>query len=432
MAGEDQAGVIGRFDAFQRRHRVLGLPIALVYKYVDDQGAYLAALITYYGFVSMFPLLLLFSSVLGFALENNPDLQAQIMESAFRQIPVIGDQVQRAQLRGSTAAVVIGALGALYGALGVAQAMQNAMNAAWYVPRNARPNPFLARARSAALLLLVAVFLVATTLLSQFEAALSALTGNPRVGLWWTTFASMAVTWVLFQLISRFGTTYRVTVRQALPGSVLGVLAWQGLQGAGTSFVARYVAGQSDTNGVFAVVLGLLAWIYLASVAFVLCTELNAVLALNLYPRALLTPLTDDVDLTEGDLEAYAGLARAQRLKGFQTVQVSFEYGGAFRTGRAAREQAEREEALARAETERRAEEARVARMRRREADRVRREADRSRREADRVRREADRSRRGADRSAGTADDREPRRPVLALLASWRARLGRGGRAERE
>ncbi|MCA0435245.1 MAG: YihY/virulence factor BrkB family protein [Austwickia sp.] len=358
---------IARVDDFQRRHRFLGLPIALIYKYVDDQGAYLAALITYYGFISLFPLLLLLSSVLGFVLENNPELQARIMESAFRQIPVIGDQVQRAQLRGSGIAVVIGAVGALYGAVGVAQAMQNALNAAWYVPRNSRPNPVLARARSLTLLGLVALFLLVTTFLSQWDAALRALTDNEQAVGYWTTFASMAVTWVLFQVISRFGTTYRVTIRQALPGSILGVLVWQGLQTAGTGFVARVIAGSSDTNGVFAVVLGLLAWIYLASVSFVVCTELNVVLALKLYPRALLTPMTDDVDLTEGDRAAYAGLARAQRLKGFQKVQVSFEYDGQFRTGRAAREQAEREEAQARAETERRAEQARRARRGRRQ-----------------------------------------------------------------
>ena len=245
--------------------------------------------------------------------------------------------------------------------------MQNALNAAWYVPRNSRPNPVLARARSLTLLGLVALFLLVTTFLSQWDAALRALTDNEQAVGYWTTFASMAVTWVLFQVISRFGTTYRVTIRQALPGSILGVLVWQGLQTAGTGFVARVIAGSSDTNGVFAVVLGLLAWIYLASVSFVVCTELNVVLALKLYPRALLTPMTDDVDLTEGDRASYAGLARAQRLKGFQKVQVSFEYDGQFRTGRAAREQAEREEAQARAETERRAEQARRARRGRRQ-----------------------------------------------------------------
>jgi membrane protein len=61
-------GVTERSDAFQRRHRWAGFPLAVVYKFSEDQGAYLAALITYYGFLSLFPLLLLLASVLGFVL----------------------------------------------------------------------------------------------------------------------------------------------------------------------------------------------------------------------------------------------------------------------------------------------------------------------------------------------------------------------------
>lgn len=384
---------IGRLDGFQRRHPVLGLPLAVIYKYLDDQGGYLAALITYYGFVSLFPLLLLLSSVLGFVLENDPELQARIMESAFRQVPVIGDEVQRAGLHGSTAAVMIGVLGALYGALGVAQAMQNALNAAWFVPRNSRPNPLLGRARSLGLLVLVAVFLVGTTVLSQWEAALEAMgLSDQAIGIW-ARVASAVVTWLLFQLISRFGTIYPVTARQALPGSILGVVIWQALQTAGTGFVRSYVAGATATNGVFAVVLGLLAWIYMAAVAFVVCVELNVVLALGLYPRALLTPLTDDVDLTEGDLATYAGLARSQRLKGFQQVEVSFEHGGQFRTAKLDREEAERVSSVAQEETLRRAHEARRrAREARQHARQVRRQRN-ARRMAERAgRREGERT----------------------------------------
>ena len=49
-----------------------GFPLAVLYKYVDDNGGYLAALITYYAFVSLFPLLLLLSTVLGFVLAGDP------------------------------------------------------------------------------------------------------------------------------------------------------------------------------------------------------------------------------------------------------------------------------------------------------------------------------------------------------------------------
>ncbi|MGH3547099.1 MAG: hypothetical protein ACRDQU_03045, partial [Pseudonocardiaceae bacterium] len=63
-------GVPARLDRFQRRHTWLGFPLAVIYKFVDDQGGYLAVLITYYGFVSLFPGLLLLISVLGYTLQS--------------------------------------------------------------------------------------------------------------------------------------------------------------------------------------------------------------------------------------------------------------------------------------------------------------------------------------------------------------------------
>ena len=108
---------------YQRRHRWAGFPLAVVYKFVDDQGSYLAALITYYGFLSLFPLLLLLASVLGFVLRNHPQLQQQILDSALGQFPVIGEQLARpAAAAGQATAIVIGSFTALYGGLGVAQA----------------------------------------------------------------------------------------------------------------------------------------------------------------------------------------------------------------------------------------------------------------------------------------------------------------------
>ena len=156
-----------RIDGFQQRHPAFGFPLAVLYKFIDDQGMYLAALITYYGFLSLFPLLLLLASVLGFVLRDNDDLRQQILDSAIGQFPVIGDQLSDPQgLQGNTTAIVIGAVTAIYGALGVAQALQNAMNVAWAVPRHRRPNPIKARLRSLLLLTTAGIAVLATTTLS--------------------------------------------------------------------------------------------------------------------------------------------------------------------------------------------------------------------------------------------------------------------------
>jgi hypothetical protein len=135
--------LVSRVDDYQRRHRWAGLPVAVLYKFGDDQGTYLAAQITYYGFVAMFPLLLLLATILGYALHGNQHLQRDVLDSALAQFPVIGDQIT-ANIRsfhGSTAGLVIGILGCVYGGLGIVQATQATLNKVWGVPRDSRPNP---------------------------------------------------------------------------------------------------------------------------------------------------------------------------------------------------------------------------------------------------------------------------------------------------
>ena len=88
-------GLTDRLDAWQQRYPALGFPLAVIYKYVDDQGSYLAALIAYYAFVSLFPLLLLLSTVLGWVLTGHPELRAHVEHSALSEFPVIGPQLDR-------------------------------------------------------------------------------------------------------------------------------------------------------------------------------------------------------------------------------------------------------------------------------------------------------------------------------------------------
>jgi uncharacterized BrkB/YihY/UPF0761 family membrane protein len=134
--------LVQRVDGFQRRHPRAGLPIAVIYKFADDQGNYLAALITYYGFLSLFPLLLLSSTILGFVLSGHPHLQQQVLDSALGQVPIVGAHLTSPHgATGSGVGIAIGILGTIYGGLGVTNAAQNAMNTIWRVPRNKRPNP---------------------------------------------------------------------------------------------------------------------------------------------------------------------------------------------------------------------------------------------------------------------------------------------------
>jgi membrane protein len=325
-----QVSVTERLDAFQQRRPWAGFPLAVVYKFTDDQGGYLAALITYYGFLSVFPLLLLLSSVLGFLLQGNPELQQQILDSALAQFPVIGQQLGDPKgLRGSTLAVVIGLVGSLYGALGVAQATQNAMNTMWAVPRNRRPNPITSRLRSLLLLGVGGITFLVTSTLSGFGTTRLALVTNLHEALQVAATAlSVALVAAFFVFVFRWSTTRELSRLDVLPGAIGAALLWQLLQTFGAAYVGGVVRNADATNGVFAIVLGLIAYVYLATVSLLLCSELNVVRVRHLYPRTLLTPFTDDVDLTDADQRAYTSYARAQRTKGFESVDVSFANNG--------------------------------------------------------------------------------------------------------
>jgi membrane protein len=301
----------------------VGFPLAVVYKYVDDSGGYLAALITYYGFVSFFPLLLLLTTVLGFALAGDSHLQHQVLTSALHQFPVVGKQLSDpTRIGGGAVGLIVGIAGSIYGGLGVAQAVQYAMNTAWRVPRNRRLNPLKARLRSLLLLASAGLAVLATTFLSIVGSS-----GAGSLGVLLQVFAlaaSVALNAVVFVFVFRKATARVLSVPDVFRGAVAAALVWQLLQSFGVIYVAHVVKNASDTNGVFAFVLGLIAFLYLAALALVLCVEAVAVRLDGLWPRSLMTPFTDNVSLTAGDRRAYTSQAEAQRMKGFEHIDVRF------------------------------------------------------------------------------------------------------------
>jgi YihY family inner membrane protein len=319
--------VVAAIDARQRRHRWLGFPLAVVYKFADDQGPYLTALITYYGFLSLFPLLLLMVTVLGYVLQGDPQLQARLLSSTIAEFPIIGSQLRDNvhALKGSGVALAIGVLGTLYGCLGLAGATQNALNRAWAVPRNERPNPIALRARSLLLLLVLGAGVIVTTALSGLPTAAGAL--GATLATWLGIVAIPLATVVnvaLFMVAFRVLTARRVPWRQLRIGAIVAGIGWQIVQILGT-YLVTLLQGAPETYGDFGLVLGAIAWIYLLALVVVFAAEINVVAQRRLWPRALLAPFTDRARLTPADKRAYAAYAQSERHKGFQVVDVDFE-----------------------------------------------------------------------------------------------------------
>jgi YihY family inner membrane protein len=303
-------------DGFQQRHTVLGFPFGVVKKYGDDQGGKKAALLAHYGFLSLFPLLLVFLTLLGYALANNQELQQAVIDTLARQFPVLGPQIEKSisTIQGSGVALAVGILGTLWGGLGITQSFQDAMNDIWNVPRRQRPNFWWRLARGLAALLLVAGEVVAATVLAQQGLAGPGLLGRADL-LGGSFLLNLLLLLVMFQVLT--GT--RLRWRWLLPGAAVGALGWSVLQTVGVQLVNRQLEQANLLYGVFAGVLVLIGWLYLSTQLVLYAAEVNVVLARRLWPRSLLQP-----PLTEPDREVLTALARTEERRPEQRVQVTF------------------------------------------------------------------------------------------------------------
>jgi membrane protein len=309
-----------RADSYQQRHRWVAFPIAVMKKFGDDRAGNLAALIAYYGFFSLFPLLLVFVSILGLVLRNNASLRASIVNSALAQFPIIGDQIKQnvKVLTGSGAGVAlgIGTVTALWAGLGVTQATQNALNDVWDVPIKHRPNFLWSKVRG----LVMLVVLGTITLLSTLLSGLGTATGELGVLLRVVGFIGSLVLNLLAFLIAFLVLTDRdISWRDVVPGAIFSALAWGIMQAVGSFYVTHTLKHATQVYGLFGFVLGLLAWIYLGAQIMLLGAEINVVRVKRLWPRSLRQP-----PLTTADKQTLIRKAGVEERIPQETVDVAF------------------------------------------------------------------------------------------------------------
>jgi YihY family inner membrane protein len=309
-----------RFDRFQRRHRVLGFALAVRQKYSDDQGAYLAATITYYGFFSVFPLLLVFVSLLGYALGSHSHLRTTILNSAIGQFPVIGHELNVGTLSGSALGLAIGGAAALWSGMGVFLAAENAMDHLWGVPFRRRPDFFRARARALGLLLVLGGGVLASTALGSIA------TIGASFGVAWKILAfaaSLVLQFFLFWAAFRLLATREISWRCLRGGAAAAAVAYAGLQLVGGYYVGHVLRHATNTYGTFGLVMGLLSWIYLAVHITLLAAEGNVVATRHLWPRSF--SVVFEQPASSADKRALTQRAQVEERRQDQDVEVTFK-----------------------------------------------------------------------------------------------------------
>lgn len=313
----DFTHLLSRLDRLQQRRPALALPVAVIKKFLDDRVDALGVQVAYWGFFSVFALLLAFTSILGFVFQSDPSIHRQVLDSTLERMPVLGPQIsgEVGTLTGSGVALAVGLVGALWTGLGMTLAIGTALDEIWTVPTFQRPGFVSARLRG---LLVLALFGTANVLVTVAVGLLTAgATGTvftEVLGL----IGSAIVDLVLFTASFRLLTAAQLTTRQVLPGAVLASACFLGLQALGGVFVTQVLAGSSQTYGAYAAVVGLLTWLLIAAQLILIAAELNVVLARRLWPRSLTG------QLLPADRRALSDAAGAARLDSREHITVSF------------------------------------------------------------------------------------------------------------
>jgi membrane protein len=309
LAGSVQADMsfvtrwLDKADKLQQSRPWLAVPVATWKTFSDNQAGNLAALIAYYAFASLFPLLLVAYSTLDLIARNNATL-ARRLTSALKNYPVIGMHLGGTASNGLNKtgfALAIGILLTLYAGRGVATAMQNAMNTVWGVPMYRRPAFPKGLLRSLGLITLLGPGEVITIALSSIAG------GTGHLGSIGAKLAAVAVSLLLnialFWLGFRIATPKEIDGKNMRLSAILAAIAWQVLQLIGGTIIGH---ATNSAYGVFGVVLGLLAWLYLQAQITLYVVELDVVRARRLWPRSIAPP-----PLTKADLRAYQMYAEA-------------------------------------------------------------------------------------------------------------------------
>jgi len=275
---------IAAIDRFQQKHSVIGFVYAVIKKYQDDEAATQCALITYYGFLSLFPLLLVLTSILQAVLKSNEALHQKIITSLSQYFPVFGNEIE-SSIRSphkSGLALVVGLLFILYGARGGADAFRNAMDKIWRIPKAEQPGFPASIFISLKIILFGALGLSAAAFFSSLATSL----GHSFIYRIVAVLVSVIVLYGVFIMLFKWATSSkRVGFRDFEMGALFAAIGIELLHLVGVVIIKHQLKHLSILYGTFAVVLGIMFWIYLQAQVVMFCVEADTVRKLKLWPR---------------------------------------------------------------------------------------------------------------------------------------------------
>jgi YihY family inner membrane protein len=310
---------VARLDAKQQEKPALAIPIATLKKYSEDKSSNLASMMAFWGFFSIFPLMLAAVTVLGYTLPESD--KERILAQISGYFPLLGkDTKEMAGLDGSMLALVVGLLAALWSGSAVIRIVQDAFNSVWEVPQVERPKLLEQIKRSMLALSTIGLGLVASTFLLGFVSG-----NNPAIDLGplgrVLGFAAAIVLDIgLFVLAFRMLTDRAITTKDVLPGAVFAGTTFWLLGTLSSVIITRHLSSASTTYGTFATVITVLWWFYLQAQLTLVGAQMNVVLKRKYWPRALI-----DAPSTDADKRLLEDFVKARQMVKDQQIEVEPE-----------------------------------------------------------------------------------------------------------
>lgn len=277
--------IIRWLDSYQKRNHFFGFSIAVIKKYSEDEGGRQAALLTYYSFLSLFPLLLILTTLTERIVGNNPHLQATVINGITSYFPLLGNQLSTHVhgLHKSGLALIFGILFILYGTRGVAESFTRGVRRIWGFPEK-RNNGFpKSTFKSIALVIVGGLGL----LIASVSAGLAAAAGHGWAFRGLSVAVNMFVLFWLFTFLINFSLPRHVTIKETRLGAAVATIGLVILQLLGSYVLARELKNLDALYSYFAVALGLLFWIYLQTQVLFYSIEIAVVSSQKLWPKSL-------------------------------------------------------------------------------------------------------------------------------------------------
>jgi len=266
----------GKVMALRRRSKAANTLVLAIENFRTHRTGRNAALVAHYGFLSVFPLLLVFTTILGFVLQSRPHFRDQIINSAFNRIPIIGEKVgsQPQELKGNVLVLIFGLMIALWAGMRAFNVLQSALDDIAEVAMPRRRSLLQTRVRSLLGIAFVGGAQIATAILTSL-VAVSGVQVLTRVLL---VIGAVVVNTAVIAAVFRWLCVQHRGWRQVAPGAIAAGVAFATLQIAGTVVVGRAIANASSIYGTFASVIALLTWLSLHAVVALVGAEINHVL----------------------------------------------------------------------------------------------------------------------------------------------------------